>query len=228
MVKAASPGRNLRYHLDASKYTQTELAEKIGVSRMTISNYLNGKSDIPLEKMYDIAKVLNTVPEQIDFSLEKEERTRRTFTMMKHFNEKQKQDIFAWIENKGFYVDEALRDHNPDNDDYHIAENLNYYMRVAGYNQMKLANQLEVSPNKMGNILRAKNSLSLKEIKLAGKAFNVPPSDIDMSLYDDPRLMQVYLYSLSLDYDTLIDLEGMILNIYHSYILGEGWDIDEE
>ena len=228
MERAKSLGRHLRFHLDRSPYSQTELAEKVGVSRMTINNYLNGKSEIPLEKIYTIAEILNTAPEQIDFSLEKEERTRRIFTTMKHFSEAHKQQIFDLTAKTGFNVDEAVQRRSLDDDDRHIAENLKYYMRVSGYNQMKLAKLLNISPNKMGDILRAKNSLSLKEIKMSAKIFGVSPSDIDMSLYDDLRLMEVYLYSLTLDNDALTDLEANVMNIYYSHISGEGWEEYEE
>ncbi|WP_462420066.1 helix-turn-helix domain-containing protein [Salinicoccus sp. Marseille-QA3877] len=228
MKRAESLGRNLRYHLDRNPYSQTELAEKLGVSRMTINNYLNGKSEIPLEKIYMIAEILNIMPEHIDFSLDKEERTRRIFRTMKYFNEEQKQHVFRLLKKTDFDIDEEVRNHSLDWDDFHTAKNLKYYMRVFGYNQMKLSNLLELNPNKMGNILRAKISLGLKEIKIASKIFEVAPSDIDMNLYDDPRLMQVYLYSLSIDHEALIDLEGIVLNIYHSYILEEGWDNYEE
>lgn len=224
MNRAEFLGNNLRGQLSMSSYTQGELAEKLGVSRMTINNYLNGKSEIPHDKIYKIAEVLNTSPEQIDMSLENEERTRRVFTMMKEFTENYKEKIIEYVRKKGFDVNVEVERHNLDDDNKHISENLKYYMKIYGYNQMKLAKLLNISPNKAGMILRGETPLSLKEVKIASKEFGVPPSEIDMNLYDDPRLMQIYLYSMTLGDDDLIDLEGKVSNIYHSYILREGWD----
>lgn len=224
MSRAEKLGDFLRLHLESSPYSQKTLAEELGVSRMTINNYLNGKSEIPHEKIYSLAKILNTTPEQIDFSLEEDEITRRIFTTMKEFDENYKQQIISLLGQKGFDINDEVKHHSLDDDDKYIAKNLKYYMKIFGYNQQKLAELLSISPNKAGAILRAETPLSLKEIKVAAKEFNVPPSDIDMNLYDDPSLMQIYLYSLTLDYDELIDLEGNVLNIYHSHILKEGWD----
>lgn len=227
MTRAEVLGRNLKVQLEMSPYTQGALAEKLGVSRMTINNYLNGKSEIPQDKIYRIAEVLNISPEHIDMSLENEERKRRVFTMMKEFTEKYKLEIIKELAQKGFDVNEEIEHYNLDNDNQYIAENLKYYMKVYGYNQMKLAELLRISPNKAGKVLRGDTPLSLKEIKVAAKEFDVPPSEIDMNLYDDPRLMQIYLYSLTLNDNQLNDLEAKISNIYHSYILGEGWDRNE-
>lgn len=54
----ARVGRNIQILRNRKKMTQNDLAEKIFVSRQTISNYENGKSNPDIEMLLRIAEVL--------------------------------------------------------------------------------------------------------------------------------------------------------------------------
>jgi addiction module HigA family antidote len=58
------PGAILRDDvLPALKMTQTELAQRLGVSRLTVSELLHEKRGITPEMALRVAKLLNTTPE---------------------------------------------------------------------------------------------------------------------------------------------------------------------
>ena len=49
---------NIRYWIINANTTQDNIAEELGVSRKTIWNWVNGRTDIPLEKAIRLADVL--------------------------------------------------------------------------------------------------------------------------------------------------------------------------
>ncbi|MCM1001375.1 MAG: helix-turn-helix domain-containing protein [Wolbachia endosymbiont of Melophagus ovinus] len=52
-------GKKIKGWRLARKYTQLELAKKIGITRQKISKYEQGRTTIPLDKLYDIAEALS-------------------------------------------------------------------------------------------------------------------------------------------------------------------------
>ncbi len=56
----ANVGKNIRNIRTQNKMTQDELAEKLFVSRQTVSNYETGKSNPDIDMLVKIAEVLNT------------------------------------------------------------------------------------------------------------------------------------------------------------------------
>ena len=56
----ANVGKNIRNMRTKNKMTQDELAEKLFVSRQTVSNYETGKSNPDIDMLIKIAEVLNT------------------------------------------------------------------------------------------------------------------------------------------------------------------------
>lgn len=56
----ANVGKNIRNMRTQNKMTQDELAEKLFVSRQTVSNYETGKSNPDIDMLVKIAEVLNT------------------------------------------------------------------------------------------------------------------------------------------------------------------------
>lgn len=57
-------GERIRERREALKINQTDLADKISVSKQTLYKYENGiVTNIPSNKIEEIAKVLNTTPE---------------------------------------------------------------------------------------------------------------------------------------------------------------------
>lgn len=56
----ANVGKNIRNMRTKNKMTQDELAEKLFVSRQTVSNYETGKSNPDIDMLVKIAEVLNT------------------------------------------------------------------------------------------------------------------------------------------------------------------------
>lgn len=57
--------KNLKYYRLQNKMSQEELASKIFVTRQTISNYENGKSEPDLDMLSKIAEPLNIPPENL-------------------------------------------------------------------------------------------------------------------------------------------------------------------
>lgn len=49
----------LRLKIEESAFTNDELAEMIGVSRGTFFNYKSNKTDIPVQKLDKLIKILN-------------------------------------------------------------------------------------------------------------------------------------------------------------------------
>jgi len=66
---------NIKVALAINKLTQQELADKIGVSAMTISTYISGKHSIPSDKVIEMSNVLNC---STDFILGVEEYATRS------------------------------------------------------------------------------------------------------------------------------------------------------
>lgn len=60
VIAMANVGKNIRNMRTENKMTQDELAEKLFVSRQTISNYETGKSNPDIDMLVKIAEVLNT------------------------------------------------------------------------------------------------------------------------------------------------------------------------
>jgi antitoxin HigA-1 len=59
-----SPGETLRrYIVEGERITQDELAEAMGVSRLTVSQLINGKRTVTAEMALRLARVLRTTPE---------------------------------------------------------------------------------------------------------------------------------------------------------------------
>lgn len=56
----ANVGKNIRNMRNKNKMTQDDLAEKLFVSRQTVSNYETGKSNPDIDMLIKIAEVLNT------------------------------------------------------------------------------------------------------------------------------------------------------------------------
>ena len=73
---APHPGRILRYHVDATRKTVTDVAKGLGISRKVLSDILNGKAGITAEMAMRLAKAFHTSPElwvnlQSNFELSK-------------------------------------------------------------------------------------------------------------------------------------------------------------
>lgn len=60
VIAMANVGKNIRNMRTQNKMTQDELAEKLFVSRQTVSNYETGKSNPDIDMLVKIAEVLNT------------------------------------------------------------------------------------------------------------------------------------------------------------------------
>lgn len=60
VIAMANVGKNIRNMRNKNKMTQDELAEKLFVSRQTVSNYETGKSNPDIDMLIKIAEVLNT------------------------------------------------------------------------------------------------------------------------------------------------------------------------
>ena len=60
VIAMANVGKNIRNMRNKNKMTQDELAEKLFVSRQTVSNYETGKSNPDIDMLVKIAEVLNT------------------------------------------------------------------------------------------------------------------------------------------------------------------------
>lgn len=59
-------GDRIRYMREENQLTQTELAEKIGISKQTLYKYENGVvTNIPSDKLEILADLLNTTPEYL-------------------------------------------------------------------------------------------------------------------------------------------------------------------
>ena len=52
-------GKLIRKKLKEKNMTQAKLAEKLNVSKMQVSHYLNGQNDIPYQNMVKICSILN-------------------------------------------------------------------------------------------------------------------------------------------------------------------------
>lgn len=52
-------GKLIRKKLKEKNMTQAKLAEKLNVSKMQVSHYLNGQNDIPYQNMVKICSLLN-------------------------------------------------------------------------------------------------------------------------------------------------------------------------
>lgn len=63
-TKKMTIGERIRERREALKINQTDLADKISVSKQTLYKYENGiVTNIPSNKIEEIAKALNTTPE---------------------------------------------------------------------------------------------------------------------------------------------------------------------
>src|SRR5688500_5854414 len=58
-------GRLLRQKRSAEKLTQQALAERVGLSRTSITNIELGKQHIPLHMLFELASAVNTSPDQL-------------------------------------------------------------------------------------------------------------------------------------------------------------------
>lgn len=56
---------NVSYLLEQCKMSQTQLADKLGITHQTFSKYMNGQSNPPLVKMIEIAEVLGVTPDAL-------------------------------------------------------------------------------------------------------------------------------------------------------------------
>ena len=63
MFNPMHPGQVLREsYLEPLNLTVTEAARRLGVTRKTLSELVNGKSDVSVEMAYKLAKACNTTP----------------------------------------------------------------------------------------------------------------------------------------------------------------------
>lgn len=58
-------GAELKKHRTRLELSQRQLADKVGISRMTYQNYEENKSRPPLEKVEALANVFNVTPESL-------------------------------------------------------------------------------------------------------------------------------------------------------------------
>lgn len=56
--------RSLQHYISESKYSQKEIAEKLGVSRSSVTNWLEGKNSPDVELVMPICELLNITIEQ--------------------------------------------------------------------------------------------------------------------------------------------------------------------
>lgn len=61
MYNPAHPGEVLKEYIDG--FSVTEIAEKLGVSRVSLSRVLNGKAAVSPEMAIRLGQLLNTTPE---------------------------------------------------------------------------------------------------------------------------------------------------------------------
>jgi predicted XRE-type DNA-binding protein len=52
--------------IDNSEFTQTDLAKKFGISRITFSAQINGRKSFPMERIRDLIELLNPITKDID------------------------------------------------------------------------------------------------------------------------------------------------------------------
>jgi antitoxin HigA-1 len=63
-VSSPTPGEVLKqYIIDANRATQEQLAEAMGVSRLTVNQLINGKRSVTAEMALRLARVLSTTPD---------------------------------------------------------------------------------------------------------------------------------------------------------------------
>ena len=75
-------GKNIRYLRQLKKMTQDELAERLFVTRQTVSNYETGKSRPDIEMLIRIAQTLDTDPNTVLYGIPKQEnRERKIFKL---------------------------------------------------------------------------------------------------------------------------------------------------
>ncbi len=73
---APHPGRILRYHIEGTNRTVTDIARGLGISRKVLSDILNSKAGITAEMAIRLSKAFHTSPElwvnlQSNFELSK-------------------------------------------------------------------------------------------------------------------------------------------------------------
>lgn len=81
----------------AKGLTQTELAEKLGISQVQLSKYESGISDMQLSKFLDVLKILDL--DLLDFSESKNEETSNILSFIER-QEKEFEKIKAKIKGK--------------------------------------------------------------------------------------------------------------------------------
>ena len=74
-------GNNIKTARIRKKLTQDELAEKLYVTRQTVSNYENGKSRPDVEFLISISDILGVELEELLYGCEKENAQRKKFVM---------------------------------------------------------------------------------------------------------------------------------------------------
>lgn len=70
-------GKNIRYLRQLKKMTQDGLAERLFVTRQTVSNYETGKSRPDIEMLIRIAQTLDTDPNTVLYGIPQQENRRR-------------------------------------------------------------------------------------------------------------------------------------------------------
>ena len=92
--------RNLNKYIKNSKMSQKEIAEKLGVSKAAITNWLNGSNSPNMEVLANLCMVLNVPMSKMlsDETIKLTEKEKKLLDNFKQLNEKGKDELIRFSE----------------------------------------------------------------------------------------------------------------------------------